>query len=157
MTLAARCCLPALVPPAPQAAILTGEQDQQVTDLLLLDVTPLSLGIGVGELGVWGARPPPCLPPRLTSCTDRQPLQRPACDLASRGSRAGICGGSMPSRSLPRCPLPAAGGMMAKVVKRNSTIPVLQEKEFTTCVDNQSVVRGLCVWGGVLCVCMVCG
>jgi len=29
---------------------------------------------------------------------------------------------------------------MAKVVKRNSTIPVLQEKEFTTCVDNQSVV-----------------
>ncbi|KAL4448440.1 hypothetical protein ABPG75_005659 [Micractinium tetrahymenae] len=66
---------------AVQAAILNGEQDEQVTDLLLLDVTPLSLGIAV------------------------------------------------------------AGGMMAKVVKRNSTIPVLQEKEFTTCVDNQSVVR----------------
>ena len=31
---------------------------------------------------------------------------------------------------------------MAKVVKRNSTIPVLQEREFTTCVDNQQVVRG---------------
>jgi hypothetical protein len=29
---------------------------------------------------------------------------------------------------------------MAKVVKRNSTIPVLQEKEFTTCADNQQVV-----------------
>ena len=56
-----------------QAAILGGEQDRQVTDLLLLDVTPLSLGIAV------------------------------------------------------------QGGLMAKVVKRNSTIPVLQEKEFTTC------------------------
>ena len=40
---------------------------------------------------------------------------------------------------------PAAGGTMAKVVKRNSTIPVLQEKEFTTCVDNQSTVS----WKGV--------
>jgi hypothetical protein len=42
---------PAGPPPpcCPQAAILTGEQDEQVTDLLLLDVTPLSLGIGVGE------------------------------------------------------------------------------------------------------------
>ena len=29
---------------------------------------------------------------------------------------------------------------MAKVVKRNSTIPVLQEKDFTTAVDNQSTV-----------------
>ncbi|PSC70405.1 heat shock 70 kDa isoform A [Micractinium conductrix] len=66
---------------AVQAAILSGEQDSQVTDLLLLDVTPLSLGIGV------------------------------------------------------------AGGLMAKVVKRNSTIPVLQEKEFTTCVDNQPKVE----------------
>lgn len=34
---------------AVQAAILSGEQDEQVTDLLLLDVTPLSLGIGIGE------------------------------------------------------------------------------------------------------------
>ncbi|KAL4438227.1 hypothetical protein ABPG77_010588 [Micractinium sp. CCAP 211/92] len=66
---------------AVQAAILNGEQDEQVTDLLLLDVTPLSLGIAV------------------------------------------------------------EGGLMAKIVKRNSTIPVLQEKEFTTCADNQSVVR----------------
>jgi molecular chaperone DnaK (HSP70) len=44
--------------------------------------------------------------------------------------------------------------MMAKVVKRNSTIPVLQEKEFTTAADNQSMVGG---WRLSFCACTVRG
>lgn len=34
-----------------QAAIMTGERHERVTDLLLLDVTPLSLGIATSERG----------------------------------------------------------------------------------------------------------
>lgn len=70
----------------------------------------------------------PCL---LLSCLSRPPPSLLPCPTQSQAS-------SNPTATT-QCN--AAGGMMAKVVKRNSTIPVLQEKEFTTCVDNQSVVR----------------
>ncbi|KAG6444983.1 hypothetical protein O3G_MSEX003657 [Manduca sexta] len=65
---------------AVQAAILTGSKDERIQDVLLVDVTPLSLGIET------------------------------------------------------------AGGVMTRLVERNTRIPIAQKKIFTTYADNQPAV-----------------
>ncbi|XP_022118662.2 heat shock protein 68 [Pieris rapae] len=65
---------------AVQAAILTGSKDERLQDVLLVDVTPLSLGIET------------------------------------------------------------AGGVMTKLVERNTRIPIAQKKVFSTYADNQPAV-----------------